>query len=130
MPKITLRRFLLYMLRWQCSTPVLAGVLIWLNGKFSTNSTLDFIIVTIIANAIGAALFFWIDRYIFGQRIVHPLWEIKGGICRKCASIESRVYRLVKAKNYDRMDDKDPTFLCLNCSMKKVKELRDRGVVV
>lgn len=52
-------QYLLYLLRWQLSTPVLAGVL-WLFGVGSSP-----IIPTIIANLIGGLIFFWIDKIIF-----------------------------------------------------------------
>jgi len=121
---------MIYALRWQLSTVILAPVIIYTNGVFSANNTVNFTLATILANFIGACVFWFVDKWIFKQRIVHPLWEIRGGVCRKCSAIEDRLYRLVKAKNYDRMDDNDPLFLCLDCSVKKVKELRERGVVV
>lgn len=53
-------KFLLYLLRWQLSTPILAICLYFLN--FNT------LINTIIANLIGGCLFFFIDRKIFGGK--------------------------------------------------------------
>jgi len=55
-----MKRFLLYLLRWQLSTPILALVLHLLD----TNE----IIETIIANLIGGIIFFWIDKLIFKER--------------------------------------------------------------
>jgi len=130
MPKVTWNRWWIYAARWQMSTPILALVLIWLAGTFSSNATADFIIVTIIANFIGSSIFFWIDRWIFRQKYARPLWEIRGGVCRGCGEICDRLYRLVKAPNYDRLDDKEPVFLCDTCSSKKTKELRERGVAI
>lgn len=52
-----LKQFILYLLRWQLSTPILAICLYFLN--FNT------LINTIIANLIGGCLFFFIDRKIF-----------------------------------------------------------------
>ena len=52
-----IKKYLLYLLRWQLSTPILALVLYILN----TNE----LIKTIIANLIGGLIFFWIDRIIF-----------------------------------------------------------------
>lgn len=54
------RKLLLYLLRWQLSTPVLAFCVSWLRG-------VDILIATIIANFIGGLLFFWIDRLIFKE---------------------------------------------------------------
>lgn len=51
------RQFLLYILRWQLSTPILALVLYLLN----TNE----IVETIIANLIGGIIFYWVDKKIF-----------------------------------------------------------------
>lgn len=52
------KRYLLYLIRWQFSTPILALVLIWL-------SRLDKWTATVIANLIGGLIFFWVDRLIF-----------------------------------------------------------------
>ena len=52
-----MKRFILYLLRWQLSTPILALCL-----KFLSFNT---IINTIIANLIGGMIFFEIDKYIF-----------------------------------------------------------------
>lgn len=52
-----IKKYFLYLVRWQLSTPILALVLY----------LLDFneIIETIIANLIGGLIFFWVDRMIF-----------------------------------------------------------------
>lgn len=54
------KKYLLYLLRWQLSTPILAVCLVWLGG-------LDELWATIIANLIGGLIFFWVDKYIFGH---------------------------------------------------------------
>lgn len=56
-----IRKYLLYIVRWQLSTPILAICLIWL-------SSLGEIWSTIIANFIGALIFFWIDKLIFKEK--------------------------------------------------------------
>lgn len=53
-------KFLLYLIRWQLSTPILAVCLSILN--FNT------IINTIIANLIGGVIFYWVDKYIFKSK--------------------------------------------------------------
>lgn len=53
-----MKRFLLYLLRWQLSTPILAAVL-WLMAGWPT------LAATVVANLIGGAVFFWVDRAIF-----------------------------------------------------------------
>ena len=52
-----MKKFFLYILRWQLSTPILALVLYLLD----TNE----IVETIIANLIGGMIFFWVDKKIF-----------------------------------------------------------------
>jgi len=125
-----LKRFAFYSLRWQLSTPILAPVLIYCNGVFSTNTTVNFTIATVIANLIGACIFFWVDKYIFRAKNKNPLWEVKDDTsCFLCGK-KCRCYRLFKAKNYDRTDDKTPIFLCEDCSRKKVEQLKSRGVKI
>jgi putative flippase GtrA len=48
--------YTLYILRWICSTPIIALVLYLLN--------LNVIIETIIANLIGGMIFYWVDKKI------------------------------------------------------------------
>ena len=55
--KTTLHKYLLYLLRWQLSTPILALILYVLH----TNELVE----TIIANLIGGLIFFWVDAKIF-----------------------------------------------------------------
>ena len=120
-----LKRFLLYALRWQLSTPILAPVLI-----YSTNVGFNFWVATFIANFIGSCIFFWVDKFIFRSNTKNPLWEVKeDAVCPVCGR-QSRCYRLFRAKNYDRTEDKQPIFLCEVCSKKKVEELRLRGVEI
>ena len=57
----TLKRYGLYLLRWQLSTPILAICLIWLGG-------LGEIPATIIANLVGGLIFFWVDKWIFKEK--------------------------------------------------------------
>ncbi len=54
------RKYILYLLRWQLSTPILALVLHFLR----TNEFLE----TILANFIGGLIFFWIDAKIFKNK--------------------------------------------------------------
>lgn len=108
-----IKKYILYIIRWQLSTPILAIVLIWLSNQNQW-------VATIIANFIGALIFFWVDRYIFKNNFLNPLWEVKENIaCYDCGKL-CRGYRLVKAKNYDRLNDKEPQFRCEECSTKKL----------
>lgn len=53
-----IKKYALYLLRWQLSTPILAACLIFLGG-------LGELWATIAANFIGGLIFFWIDKWIF-----------------------------------------------------------------
>ncbi|WP_298669115.1 hypothetical protein [uncultured Methanofollis sp.] len=118
---VNLKRYGLYLIRWQLSTPLLAGVLILL-------STLDPLTATIIANFIGGLIFFWVDRFIFTSKTLAAQWEVKENIrCVDCGKV-CRGYRLVRTSNYDRTDDSAPEFRCEACSEIKTKELRERGI--
>jgi hypothetical protein len=114
-----MKRFTLYLFRWQMSTPILwivvkqLGVGIW---------------PTILANLIGGAIFFWVDKFIFTSYAVE-LWQFKDkGQCDKCGKEES-LWRLAAAPNYDKRDAK-PTFLCMACSKEKTNALRARGIKI
>ena len=55
------KKYLLYLLRWQLSTPILAICLHLLAG-------LGELWATIVANLIGGLIFFWVDKYIFKDK--------------------------------------------------------------
>ena len=117
------KKYILYLLRWQLSTPILSIVLYILSDFNVTFST-------IVANLIGGLIFFWIDKFIFVSDTRFPKWEVKQEIrCADCGK-KTRGYRLVKAKGYDRIKDNEPEFRCEECSQKKLKELKDRGVQI
>lgn len=113
-----MKRFLLYLFRWQLSTPILwlvvkqLGVGLW---------------PTVLANLIGGAIFFWVDRFIFTSQALE-IWHIKEGRCDKCGVI-SHLWRLVKTAGYDKSDSR-PVFLCMKCSKEKTDELRAKGIPV
>jgi len=117
---VNFRKFILYMIRWQLSTPILwlavksLGVGIW---------------STVIANLIGGAIFFWVDKFIFTSYAVE-VWHFKEkGKCDLCGKEES-LWRLVRAPNYDKRDELKPVFLCTKCSKQKTDELRDKGIKI
>lgn len=56
-----MKRFILYLIRWQLSSPILALCLYVMKD-------LDLVIATIIANFIGGCLFFFIDKKIFKDK--------------------------------------------------------------
>jgi hypothetical protein len=113
-----MKRFVLYLFRWQLSTPILWLVVRQLGvGVWST----------VLANLIGGAIFFWVDRFIFTSQAIE-VWHVKEGKCDKCGSI-SHLWRLVRTAGYDKSDAK-PVFLCLKCSKEKTEELRAQGIPV
>lgn len=57
------KRFGIYFLRWQLSTPILAICVI-------AFANLGSVYATIIANAIGSLFFWWFDRFLFKKKTV------------------------------------------------------------
>ena len=55
---IAMKKYALYLIRWQLSTPVLAICLHYLAG-------LGEFWATVVANLIGGLIFFWVDKKIF-----------------------------------------------------------------
>ncbi len=113
-----MRRFILYLFRWQLSTPIL-----WLVVRNMGTGVWS----TAIANLIGGTIFFWVDKFIFTSKAVE-IWHIKEGRCDNCGAA-SHLWRLVKAAGYDRSNAK-PLFLCIKCSKEKTDALRTRGIPV
>jgi len=117
------RRYMLYLVRWQLSTPLLA-VCITSFARFGN------LVSTIIANLVGGLIFFWVDRFIFGSSLNNPVWEIRSSAtCYDCGKV-SRGYRLVSTRNYDRRFDPDPEYRCEECSIKKAQSMSMKGLVL
>ena len=55
------KTYLLYLIRWQLSSPILFGALYFFHNYLNLDSDL---LSTIIANLIGGFLFFWVDKYL------------------------------------------------------------------
>jgi hypothetical protein len=91
----TVKRYGLYLLRWQLSTPILAGVLVLL-------SQTDKMIATVIANFIGGLIFFWVDRFIFRSPKPAAEMEAKDATSVQISARGSRGYRIPEGKGYDR----------------------------
>lgn len=119
MVKWSWRSYLLYCGRWQMSTPLLAGVLFLLGG-------MNPLWATIIANLIGGASFFFIDRLIFRrQKKNEPSWEIREKtLCHDCTTLGTG-FRIVEWGRYDRLDA-EPEWRCLGCALKKKKEVQEK----
>lgn len=119
--QINFKRYGLYLVRWQLSTPILAIVLYYL-------APIGALWATVVANLIGGLIFFWVDRFIFTSQVLAAQWEVREEIrCVDCGRV-ARGYRLVHAENYDRSGDDEPEFRCEECSKKKSEELRKRGI--
>ena len=111
-----LNKFILYILRWQLSTPIL-----WLVVKEMGTSLWS----TIIANLIGGIIFFWVDKFIFTSQTIE-MWHLREGKCDNCGQF-TNTYRLTLAANYDKRQEENPKFLCYKCSKIKTDELRNKG---
>ncbi|MDR1736034.1 MAG: hypothetical protein LBR85_04090 [Oscillospiraceae bacterium] len=113
------KKYALYLVRWQLSTPILAIVLIWL-------SNMDTLLATVIANLIGGLIFFWVDKFIFRTLSRAPLWEIKDDtVCHDCGAT-GRGYRIAEWLGYNRKQDKSPQFRCEACKDAKMSEVRSK----
>jgi hypothetical protein len=111
-----IKKYLLYMGRWQLSTPILALVLWLLHG-------LNPVIVTIIANLIGSLIFFWVDKFIFRTRSKEPLWEISPSVeCYQCGKV-GVCYRIVEWRGYNRREVKNPQYRCETCRGAKMHDI-------
>ncbi len=111
------KRYMMYLVRWQLSTPIMAVCIVMLVAKLGATWT------TVIGNLIGGLIFFWVDRWIFRSDILYSgeLWEIhETELCADCGT-QGRSYRLIKAASYDRTKDTRPEFRCHGCSRAKFK---------
>ncbi len=118
---IMVRKYLLYLVRWQLSTPILAVCVYFLTRSLGATWT------TVLANLVGGLIFFWIDRWIFNNTnlLRGELWETRVGVvCAGCGRRADKGYRLVKAARYDRTGDRRPEFRCHECSRAKYEETR------
>ena len=116
----TFKKYILYLIRWQLSTPILSLVLFLL-------SSLSVLWATIIANLIGGLIFFWVDKLIFRKRSKLPLWEIKEKtMCIDCGKVDN-CYRIVSWGKYDRSEDINPQYRCRECSIKKMDKIDFRN---
>ena len=121
MLKVNFKRYGLYLVRWQLSTPILAVCIKW----FTVVGTMW---STVIANFIGGLIFFWIDKFIFQSVKLAATWQVREGIgCVDCGTV-ARGYRLVMSAGYDKSGDIHPEFRCEKCSAIKSRELKGRGV--
>lgn len=119
--KVNYKRYGLYLLRWQASTPILAAVGILL-------ASMGQLVAAIVANLIGGLIFFWVDQFIFTSKTLDVQWEVKEqATCADCGKV-ARGYRIAKAGDYDRTHHHEVEFRCEECSTKKTEELKKQGV--
>jgi hypothetical protein len=111
-----MNKFILYLIRWQLSTPIL-----WLVVKQMGTS----LWATVLANLIGGMIFYWVDKFIFTSEAIE-LWHLKEGECDKCKS-KGHLWRLALAPKYDKRKEANPIFLCMKCSKEKTNTLRSKG---
>jgi len=102
------------------STPILAFVTSYLVG-------FGFWVSAAIANLIGSAIFFWVDRFIFSPKF-DQIWSVKEQVvCVDCGK-QSRGYRLVKTNKYDKTKAV-PEYRCEQCSIVKAQKLKEQGLI-
>lgn len=120
--KSLVKKYALYLIRWQLSTPLLALCVVAFAAWGTTWST-------VLANLIGGLIFFWIDRWIFNRTNIlqGEVWEVykKHIICPDCGHVSNKGFRLVKRTKYDKFTDPKPEFRCKACSATKYQ--RDWG---
>jgi len=116
---------MLYLIRWQLSTPILAPLVAYFKHSSSHFGTTEDWYAAAVANLIGACIFFWVDRFIFKSKTVEKWEMIESGKCHDCGK-SGIVRRLVEAVGYDRRDDHTPEYRCAECSKKKLKEIEGR----
>jgi len=115
------KKYVLYLGRWQMTSVTLYPCMLLFGSELKG---------IIIANFIGGLIFFWVDKYIFSDKIYPTYWDVlEETTCFDCGKI-GRGYRIIKAKNYDRRKDVAPEYRCEQCSKKKTEELRLRGIEV
>lgn len=117
-------KFVLYLIRWQLSTPILAPIVAFFKHSSAVFGTREDWLAAAIANLIGGCIFFWVDRYIFKSRQIER-WEIiKSGRCYDCGR-RGILKRLVFITGiYDRTNDENPQYRCFSCSKKKLKSIK------
>lgn len=115
------KKYFFYLGRWQLTSLTLYPTMLIFGSDF---------LGIVWANFFGALIFFWVDKYIFKDKVYPTYWEIlEENTCVDCGHV-GRGYRVVKATGYDRRKDASPQFRCESCSKKKLQELRKRGIKI
>jgi hypothetical protein len=109
------RKLLIYILRWQLSTPILAAVM-WLWSMEA--NPMDSIGSAVVANLVGSLIFFWVDLVTFSIGALEEQWEVlDNSVCCDCGVI-GRGYRRVIAPGYNRLKS-IAEYRCEACSIRK-----------
>lgn len=128
--QVNFKRYALYLIRWQLSTPLLAPIVAYFKNSPAIFGTSEDWIAATIANLIGGLIFFWVDSFIFTSKTLASQWEVRENVrCADCGKL-CRGYRIIKTSNYDRFEDRYPEFRCEEHSVKKTKQLKRRGIKV
>lgn len=61
-----IKQYILYLIRWQLSTPILTVVMQLFNSGQGDIS--ESLVPSIVANLIGGLIFFWVDKFIFKEK--------------------------------------------------------------
>lgn len=119
--EVNWKRYGLYLLRWQLSTPLIASIMYLFSGS-------DYLLTTVFANFVGGLIFFWVDKFIFMSQRLSSQWEVRENVvCADCGRV-ARGYRLVLSENYDKTRDPYPKFRCEACSERKSQKLKNDGI--
>jgi hypothetical protein len=122
------KKLLLYVFRWQLSSPILAVVMAIVKGTPNWFGTAEEWKAAAIANLAGSLIFFWVDRFIFTSKAVEMWHVVKEGQCDQCGKV-TELWRLTLAPGYDKRQD-EPKYLCMECSKKKTDQLRKSGIKI
>ena len=122
-----MKRFLLYLGRWQLSSPILAPIVALFTGS-PIWGTWETWTGTVVANLIGGSIFFWVDKFIFTSQAVEMWHFIPEGTCDNCGR-KTSLWRLVFAPGYDKRSSQ-PKYLCMGCSKAKTDLLRSKGIKI
>lgn len=88
---IEIKTFLMYLTRWECSTPIYAGVIGYLSIQYG------FFWSTVIANFVGACVFYYPDKWIFKKKNIRK----KIFVCSKLkGDIRKNTYKTRKYCRY------------------------------
>jgi len=119
-------KFILYLIRWQLSTPIMAPVIAYFTHSDKIFGSPEDWFATSMANLVGGCIFFWVDRFIFKSKAIEQWEVIKSGKCYDCGQ-RGWVRRLVLAPSgYNRVKDPAPEYRCKKCSQKKLRQLKKR----